>query len=200
MFAAQNIVYSPSTFIVDRDPHKFGGDQKEYLRRSQEAIAGAAARIKTAVAEGQDLTQIFFVILEEFCKKRAEIARDAEKNRKTPVLFLHRQDPDKVDQYGRRRDTKGGSDFQTTILDESYDAYGKKLLATFRTKLFEMETQKLSKHKWSDECGAVKSSLEIEILENTELQKRKWLRRLSADEFPAYFPVQLMDREIAAIN
>lgn len=189
-----HISFSPSSYIVDRDPHKFGDNQEEYIRRSREVIAGAVERIRNTVANGGDLTQLFFEILEEFCKKRGEIARDAERNRKIPVLFLTPQDPDKLEQFGRRRDLQGNYEFQTTVLDQSYEAYGKKLLDMFRAKLFEMEKEKVQKKTWTEESSGVKSSLEIEILESQTLQERQWLKVLRAEDYPAYYPLQLQDR------
>src|SRR5262249_22636620 len=67
------------------------------------------------------------------------------------------------------------------------------LLSLFKSRMYEMEREKLSKKVWTDQCGEVQTSLEIEILESTDLEKRNWLKFATAEEYPPGFPLSLMD-------
>lgn len=179
-----DISYSPSTFLLKNNPNKYGDNQEEYITRSKEAIAEAVGRIRRTVAEGGDLTRLFFDILDEFCKKRSEIAENAEKMQK---VQQHASNSDSVKQFGRRRDIAGEYPIQLTPLIKSYAAYGTRLLMFFRKKLIEMEQDQNGQMTkvWSTQCGSVKSSLEMEILKPSDLQSRHWL---AAAQYPNYFP------------
>jgi hypothetical protein len=179
-----------SSYIIDRQPLKFGGQQQDYQKRIQALVTWGARQIKEATKEEQPLVQLFFRLFDHFSEQRQKIA------------IAHRNA--NAEEFGTRRDLKGANEFYHTILSHEYSEYNVKILAFLAPYLRQMSLEKNQDSRKSKKIEDVyhdrTSSLEIEILENKELINRKWIVALnSKDECPPLFVAisPLRERRIA---
>ena len=67
---------SPTSYITERSPGKYGGMQKDYAFQSKRAIEAAKIQISIGVSEGKDITALFHEVLHELASARQRIAAD----------------------------------------------------------------------------------------------------------------------------
>jgi hypothetical protein len=109
-----------ANYIINRDPNKFGGQQADYLRRSEEGIWLAAEQMSEAVAKKKDLKQLFFTILDQLGMRRQEIAS------------AHQTDQALL--FGKRR-MESYAIVSDTPLDGQYVEYFHRILPFFQNTL-----------------------------------------------------------------
>jgi hypothetical protein len=183
LFNIMNTLSLP--YMINRRPGKYGGQQEDYQRRTRALMAWGARQIKETPKEEKALVQLFFRLLEHFCKERQAIAQ---------AHHTHH-----AEQFGRRRDLAGKKDFYHTILDEDYQEYNPKILAILAQHMRDMPIEKKnvnqkSKKTVEDTSSGGLSTLEIEVFENEELINLQWLKPAAVNELPPDFPVHLMDK------
>lgn len=175
---------TPSTYIFDRAPMKYGSNQNDYHKRTRALIASCSKQIKETAKEEGALVKLFFRLIDEFSKERQAIARD----HKTP----------QAEQFGCRRDTSGDKDFYHTILDQDYKEYNPKILNFLAEQMRSMSLDKKSsekKYKKLEETHLGRlSSYEIEIFEMEELKNKNWICALKPNQLPNDFPRHLFEK------
>ncbi len=170
------------SYMVNRQPLKYGGQQKDYQQRLSALINWGSNQIKEAPREEVELGKLFYRMLEHFSQERQKIA-----------VGHYTKD---ADQFGCRRDVDGTRDFYITILDQEYQEYNSKILAILSEHLRGMSLDKkesVQKNK-KIEAADHSSSLEIEILENHDLLNLKWVCPLAKEDFPADYPMELFQK------
>ena len=183
--------YAPR-FIVQRAPHKFGGNQERYLQRSKEVVKAAAAKIQQAVAERKDLKLLFMELFEDFRSARLSIALEPFSATRAPAECLA---------FGNRRDQEGKKAVYVTVLDGEYAQKGQELLRFFHERLNDMGKSLTKnggapkKKEWLDQCEGVETAFELEIFEGEHLQQNGWIRPILVTEFPQDFPFALLDKK-----
>lgn len=65
-----------STYIVDREPGKFGGQQDDYAQRVETIVLAAAEDFRVAIDANQNLQELFHKTLNNFALARSQIAID----------------------------------------------------------------------------------------------------------------------------
>jgi hypothetical protein len=174
--------FSPATYIIDRDPMKYGGKQEDYEKRMGALVALGIKRIKETPKEESKLVALFFELLKVFENERHAIALD---HRTTHGA-----------KFGTRRDLEGVYDFYHTFLDQQYTAYNTKILDMFAKHMQGMALDRKNSTKKSKKIEDTyldrASSLEIEILEGTDLDESNWRRYVSEEEWPSTFPKDLL--------
>ena len=170
--------YNP-TFIFSRDPQRFGGQQADYLRRANLAIDAAAVKIAAAKGEKLEfkaLTTLFFEIIDDFSRARAEIAQA--------------HSPAEAEFFGKRRD-QVPERIAVTPFSNEYEEYGEKIMAYLYEILKTMElpyapgTFTKSVHTLEETCLGRKFTLQTEVLDNAELKRRRW-GEISRKDLPEY--------------
>ncbi len=117
---------SSSTYVIDRAPQRFGGQQRDYEERSQRIVEQTAQEFRDAVRNGLDLTEVFHRVLGDLGRQRGQIARDhgyADKGR-----------------FGIARDSEEGflGPVAMTILTRPYEAYNPKVVSVMQRYLRRM--------------------------------------------------------------
>lgn len=147
--------YQPSTYIVEQNAGKYGGQQENYQLRSGIAIARAVELIKQTSKTESVLIKLFFTLLENFEAERAAIAKDHG----TPH----------AERFGCRRDQDGKKDHYFTYLDHEYTKYNPNALAMLADAMksleLEKKIQRREKEVCEDEFLGFRSTFEIEIIE-----------------------------------
>lgn len=161
-----DLKYSPSTYIVQRAPARFGLNQVDYQRRANCVISMALRKIEETPKTETDLSGLFFELLSDFEKVRQKIALD--------------HGSEFAERFGTRRDREGTQDHYYTFLDSVYEEYGKKILQSFAEKMRSMNLEKKSSEKKvireEGSCMNKMYSFELEILESTEIARLGWDR------------------------
>lgn len=128
-----------STYIFERAPHRFGGQQQAFVDASNAIVQNAANLFRNAISSNQDLIQLFFNTLASFGADRKSIAVDHG----TPG----------AKDFGVRRDSdaeewRGGwlynyfSPFAMTRLSGPYSEYNARLVSQIQKQLKTMEYDK----------------------------------------------------------
>lgn len=77
-----------SSYIVDRNPRKFGGRQEDWEKQSRSAISDAAAEMKAAREGEFDGKALFHRLLENFEKIRGGGLRSSTKQKTQSALVV----------------------------------------------------------------------------------------------------------------
>ena len=120
---------SMSTYIIERDPTRFGGQQQAFVEASNAIVKNATDLFRNASLSNQDLIQLFFSTLGFFGASRNSIAVSHE--------------TDSAEDFGVRRDRK--EDFipsAETCLGGPYSEYNERLLSVIQKQLKTMEYDK----------------------------------------------------------
>lgn len=180
-----------SSYIIDRAPLKYGGQQDDYQHRMQTIVSWGARKIKETPRDETALVALFSRLLEQFMRERQTIACEHRTIR--------------AKEFGYRRDEElNTKDFYYTILDDVYKDYNTKILTVLAPHLREMSLE--SKHTSKKQRKFVEnhldrlSSFEIEIFEQEDLIKSKWNTALTPSEFPSGFPSHLMQGETGTLS
>ncbi len=154
-----------STYVVARDPNKYGGRQADYVCQVQTVIQGAAARFQQATAGQLDLEALFHATLASFGEERQRIAvAHGTKN---------------ADHFGTRRDRPdvvSRGVFGFTPLITPYDSYEDPLIDLIGQHLNRMrspngEFRETKRVIQGGPCLGRASSMEIEILPHDAVSK-----------------------------
>ena len=119
-----------STYIIERAPNRFGGQQQAFVEASNAIVKNATDLFRKASASNQNLIQLFFSTLGFFGTARNSIA-------------VSHGTPGKRD-FGVRRDLKEDFSFgfATTTLRGPYSEYNERLLSVIQKQLKTMEYDK----------------------------------------------------------
>lgn len=153
--------YSPS-YIYEQDPQYFGGQQADYLARSEQIITETAEKISSCRTNGGNFKKLFFEIIEDLGQKRAQIAK--EHGTKNAELF------------GRRRDRYYAETISTLALDGVYREHGNKILQFLAPHLDKMKTPNRTfqkKYKIEEDCDGYHSTLTIKVISPQEAAAKK---------------------------
>ena len=159
-----------STYIVSREPNRYGNKQAEYVAESKKIIAEGTSQIQKAISDGADLKKAFNPLHELLEKGRNAIAV-ASGTKDAHAYGLMRNSDEAIN--------KGYGHAFTLLAGDAYIEYGTKKLASIQDILREMlvnprqfkETRRVITEKTS--LGR-QSTFEIEILSIDEIEKRKW--------------------------
>lgn len=111
-----------SSFVIERQPLKYGNQQEDWLKRSAAIVQKASERVKLAVSRGEDLTKLFHEIMKTFGDERQAIAQD----HKTKEAHF----------FGKRRDSADASGLpMLTPLFDPYDKYNKPVITLMQMHL-----------------------------------------------------------------
>lgn len=146
-----------STYIIDRNPYKYGGQQQIYVEQVNGIVTNAADSFSHAVALKLDLTELFQQTLATFGEFRNQIAV----NHGTEDAGF----------FGVRRDQEGSfaGHFAMTPLSHPYDAYNARLLCVIQKHLGTME-HTLERFQQAElqvtfaKCQGKSSALEISLI------------------------------------
>lgn len=174
-----------SSYIIDREPLKYGGQQKDYLRRRLEMVFWGAQQIKESLKDEKTLIKLFYRLLDRFMQERQKIAHDHH------TLC--------AEEFGRRRDEIiGPKEFYHTIMDGVYKEYTPKMLTFLADHLrgMSLENKQTSqKNKKIEEMYlGRRSSVEIEIYELDDLAKSEYDNPLIPTALPIGFPLFLIHK------
>lgn len=161
-----------STYIVNKEPNRYGGNQADFISRSKKIIEDGTVQLKAAISDGVCLKKAFFPLHEFLRKQRHGIAVA----HKTP----------NAEHFGVRRNSDASIEMNfghafTYLNGAAYDEHGNKMLTRLQTHLAKMlviaeirafqpkieQTEKL--------CLGKRSTFEVEILTQQEIFKRNWL-------------------------
>jgi hypothetical protein len=162
-----------STYIVDKEPKRYGDKQIDYQARSKKIIAGGTKQLKAAISEGSSLKKAFFPLHEFLRKERHGVAVA----HKTP----------NADHFGVMRNSdecieKNLGQTFTFLNGAAYDEHGNKMLARLQTHLANMlvDAQKRAflpkKEHIEKPCLGKRSTFEVEVFCQQEIIKRNWLK------------------------
>lgn len=185
MTSKLNFNYKPS-YIVDKVPTKYGGNQEDYLKQAEEAIQSASDKITTCREKGGDLKKLFFEIIADLSAIRAKIAKEhGTKN---------------ADDFGKRRDEYYPGRNSYLVLFKPYEECNQKILTLFSKYIKEMEEApgKFKKElEIEDVCQGRKSKLKIEVLTPQELSDRGYAKPTEsyAQEHVSYSVKELSSEE-----
>lgn len=152
-----------SSYMIQQNSMKYGGKQSEFIEKTEEVIQWGLKVVITD-KKSDDYRDLFFTLLEGFAKARHDLA------------VSHKTKDAKY--FGRSRMHSMG-DVEMTGLGNEYKEYNKRLLSLFSTILkghipLKGEPVKKKVHVEEKHLGR-KSSLEIELLSESEATKRRWL-------------------------
>ena len=68
------ISYDPS-YIISKDPLRFGGEQSDYVKESHKIIQYITKKIVIARDRGDDIKKLFFEIIDYLSDSRRELAK-----------------------------------------------------------------------------------------------------------------------------
>src|ERR1700740_633004 len=115
-----------STYIISREPARFGGQQKAFVDASNAVVKNATNLFRNASLSNQDLVQLFFNTLDSFGAARNHIAV----SHGTP----------KAEIFGIRRDQlEDFHAFGMTALSHPYTEYNERLLPVIQKQLKTMK-------------------------------------------------------------
>jgi len=151
-----------STYLVGRDPNKYGGHQQSYLQQVDSIVEETAAAFHTAVEGKKDLEELFHETLATLGANRHDMAV-AHKTKN-------------ADLFGIRRDQEPfASPAVITPLHHPYDEYNERLLPilqkhlrTMKHTLYEFEQKEL---KIEETCLGRAWSMEFAILSHEDMTK-----------------------------
>jgi hypothetical protein len=170
--------YYPS-YIVSQRPNRFGGQQEDYLVRSRQIIHETAEKIIRCRESGGDLKKLFFEIIAELSRHRAQIAKDHRTN--------------DAEHFGKRRDEFFPGRTSTVVLRKPYEEYGNKLLDLFSKYLGKMDLkgdgQFQKEYEVEETYNGKLSRLHFEVLDVKDLLGKKYVTPLK-DYLPRYVPTQ----------
>lgn len=154
-----------SNYVVNFESNKYGGQQEEFLKQSNEIINLAVKKIQAATLEKKDLVQLFHETLAFFGEARHRIAIA----HKTP----------KAELFGIRRDEKFQSIAYTTPLCGAYYEYNPRVLNVMQTHLKKMNHSLREFHQTELEVKEDKYlgrnfSMEFSILTETVKHMNKY--------------------------
>ncbi len=157
---------SPSTYVVSKEPGKYGNKQEDYVERFQRAVEQTIETIQRAVVDHTDLKLVFRGLVGELGKVRYEIAMD--------------HDSEYKELFGLSRDSEDvGCYLETTPLIDCYDEYDQCLLMPLvQGHLKEMKAKGVEKMCFPQEsCLDRKAYLETSTIKggNFEELAREYL-------------------------
>jgi hypothetical protein len=161
-----------STYIIDREPAKYGGQQQQYLEQTKNIVRETAEKFRKAVQEKEDLQQIFHQTLTTLGEIRNNIASE------------HKTKNGHV--YGVRRDRDGFPGIcGMTPLSFPYDEYNRKLLPVLQKYLRGMdhtcrEFQQKELSIQGKPCLGRASSIGLSILTSEDAEK--WMLSVTFEE------------------
>ncbi len=176
------INYNP-TCMIQQHPDRFGGNQQDYIQRSRHIIGQTAQAISDAKTKGEDFIHLFYQIIENLSRQRAEIAS------------IHKTY--NAEFFGKRRDKIDRDCLFTLKLEDVYQHCNDALIPLLTTLLKAMELKNGDFKKrdvFEENSLGVKSILNIEILRENDLKKnhtKKPIERrnfCSAKKLIEYFP------------
>ena len=174
MASSRAIGFSPvPTFIIQREPDKYGGQQDDYVKQVESIVETCAQRFRTAVDNNEDLITLFHETLSFMANHRHRIA--VEHGTK------------KHKHFGKPRNAEDvHKTFLSTPAIGQYQDYGVRINAHICTLLKQMR-DKNGVFQDSKRCfpgtpiAGRQSSLEVEILKHDE--KAKWSLAYTLEEF-----------------
>ncbi|MBA3236833.1 MAG: hypothetical protein H0T62_00595 [Parachlamydiaceae bacterium] len=169
-----------SQYIVSRNPFKYAGHQEDYENKVSSIISLGLKKVQNCPLDEDNLSKLFFELLEDFGKKRQQLAL----NHKT----------ERAKEFGRRRDLpcEDFSEFHCTLLHKDYSEYNLKILSTFVELMKDLNLWEKSDQIKIKEIKDATSSFEIKVIEKQHLEKFNWHLPY---EFPSYVPVDLLDKK-----
>ncbi len=108
------------SYITDRSPNRFGGQQANYIAQTSGIVEKTATSFRDHIDSQKDLNALFHTTLSFLGSERQRIAQEHVTENK--------------EEFGVRRDQHVNHYFQT-ILASPYENYNKKLLALFKDDL-----------------------------------------------------------------
>jgi hypothetical protein len=145
-----------STYIVDRSPNKYGGQQQDYLEQVNHIARETAEAFNTAVESKADLEELFHKTLASLGDARHRIAQE--------------HGTEKADLFGVRRDQEPFPGISIiTPLGHPYEEYNQRLMSMLyrHLKIMEHDLEKFYETKskiLEKKCLGRASSIEFEIL------------------------------------
>jgi Avirulence protein len=161
-----------SSYIVDRVPTNYGGQQQHYLEQTNKIVVETAEKFRKAVQEKEDLQAIFHQTLTKLGEMRNTIAKEHKTN--------------DGDVFGVRRDSDNfRSICGITPLSFPYEEYNKKLLPVLQKHLGVMkhtckEFQQKELSIQGKPCLGRASSMALSILPFEDM--KKWAFLLTGEE------------------
>lgn len=180
--------YQP-TYFVAQEPSRFGGQQEDYEKRANAAIAEVAEEICRCRNDNGDFRVLFFNLIEKLSAIRSQIAKD--------------HGTEDAELFGSRRDITGlpGGAAVLPLLDV-YEKYNTKILEVFSKYLSKMTSEGKKEYTESEEYNGRHSSLEIELISVEEREEKGYNIDL-IDFLPPYIkeaayilPEQLTQKQI----
>ena len=163
-----------STYIIEREPNKYGGNQQAYTEKVDKIVADTADAFHQAVETKQDLIQLFHQTLASFEKTRHQIAVE--------------QGTENSERFGSRRDKKENfpGPFGLTTFCRPYHEYNKSVLPVIQKQLKTMKYthkgfQQTESEIVFEECLGRKSKMEFSIV--TEDALKKWPNPFTEKEY-----------------
>lgn len=161
-----------SSYLDDRDPTKYGGQQKEYLAKSEQAIRNTVRMIRSGVESQARLTDLFFKILQELCQARQKIAQESA--------------TEDAHEFGSLRTALEPSRLFATGLHHPYKEYNKVFMAQLQKMMSAMrhDLQTFTDRTRRNEERVLGRlcSFEVEVLDGPELAKRKWIELVDSED------------------
>jgi hypothetical protein len=145
-----------STYIIERAPNQFGGQQQAFVEASNAIVKNATDLFSTAKVSNQDLIQLFFSTLGFFGETRSRIAVS--------------HGTEGAEEFGIRRDLKEDfTAFVMTPLGDPYDEYNDRLLPVIQKQLKTMEYDLNDFHQtksqvYFDRCLARRPMMDYSII------------------------------------
>jgi hypothetical protein len=167
--------FSPCNFITDRDPQKFGGQQFDYVEKSEAAILKVVADIRTGIKTQRPLTQVFQEALNFFATTRHELAVQHG------TTSAH--------DFGQRR-IDSLNDVPYTVMTKEYQSFNEKIL-TYLSQILSGSIPikgNLTQKKFFAEttCLGRKCSFEATLYETKDIHEHEW-----DNQFPSFMPQSL---------
>jgi hypothetical protein len=146
---------SCSTFICDRYPEKFGGQQADYQQQVIQIVREGAREVRRVREAKGDLIALFNALIKRLAEERARIAQ---------AHNTYRQE-----KFGLLRTERRGFQVTHTILVGEYREYGERIKGMLKRWLEAMGSE--TKQTFLLAEGA---AVEVERLETKTLAERKW--------------------------
>lgn len=163
-----------SSYIIERDPNKYGGQQLSYVEQGNTIVAKTAETFHEAVESKRDLKELFHETLASLRDARHRIAVENK--------------TEKADLFGARRDLDPpfSGPFVITSLSDPYDEYNKSLLPVLQEHLSFMkhDLRSFDQTEWKiqlEKCLGRASSMEFTIL-SSETSKN-WAFPLTSEGY-----------------
>ncbi len=191
-----------SNYVYNINPNKYGNQQEDYQRRSDEMINVGVSMVKEARANGEDLKGLFFRILTIFANERRNIAQD-HRTKEGAVFGLARNHEnlrsvslEGMSEEGMSEDLRLRPSYlpNSTFINGEYDTYGKLFLKALAEQ---MNPMKRDLHDFTDKSLTIHkkflghtTKLTIDILDASAFTKKNYFYLMDDERHPFYYPVQ----------